>query len=152
MNDVERLNKEVSFLKYKVNSLNEFYIENLRLKGLLAFKSKSALKLLAARVIARSADNWSSHITIDKGSKSGITPGMGVITYLGLVGRVVDTTPITIKIVLLSDTNQRVTGIIQRSRQEGLVSGTSGSNLIMRYLPEDADVVLGIRYKFRFKL
>jgi rod shape-determining protein MreC len=29
---------------------------------------------------------------------------------------------------------------VQRSRQEGLVTGTLGGNLIMRYLPEEPDI------------
>jgi rod shape-determining protein MreC len=33
-----------------------------------------------------------------------------------------------------------VSAIVQRSRQEGLISGTLGSSLIMRYLPKDCDI------------
>ena len=143
LNQVDDLKKEVEFLKYKINSLNEFYLENLRLKESLSLKDKSVLKLLSSRVIARSADSWSSNVTIDKGSRSGIRPGMGVMTYLGLAGRVIEVTGSTSKVVLLSDPNLGVSGIIQRSRQEGLVSGTLGASLIMRYLPEDADIRAG---------
>ena len=139
----EALKKEVNFLKHKINSLNEYYLENDRLKENLSFKKKSPLKLISARVIARSADNWSLSLTIDKGSYNGIRRGMSVITYLGLAGRVVETTSSTSKIILLSDPNLGVSGIVQRSRQEGLVSGTLGSNLIIKYLPEEADIKIG---------
>ncbi len=33
--------------------------------------------------------------------------------------------------------------MLQRSRQEGLISGTLGNYLIMRYLPEDVDAKPG---------
>jgi len=139
----EALKRETDFLKNKINSLNESYLENSRLKELLSFKKASALKLIAARVIARSADSWSLNITIDKGSYNGIRQGMSVITYLGLVGRVVEVAPSFSKIALLSDPNLGVSGIVQRSRQEGLVSGTLGNSLIMKYLPEETDIKIG---------
>ena len=136
----QSLRRENDFLKTKINSLNEYYLENLRLKEALALKNKSPFKLIAAGVIARPADNWSLGIVIDKGSYNGIRKGMSAITYLGLVGRVTETTGHTSRITLLNDPNLGVSGVVQRSRQEGLVSGTLGGNLIMKYLPEDADI------------
>ena len=139
----EALQKEVNFLKNKINSLNEISIESNRLKNLLSLKQKSSLRYVAARVIARPADNWSSGLIIDKGSYSGIRNGMAVVTYLGLVGRVVEVASSTSKVMLLSDPSLGVSALVQRSRQEGLVCGTLGSNMIMKYLPEDADIKPG---------
>ncbi len=139
----EALEREVDLLKNKINSLNETYLENMRLKETLAFKQKSVLKLIPARVIARSADNWSSTVIIDKGSYHGINPGMGVITYLGLAGRIMEVTSSTSRVMLLSDPSLGVSSLIQRSRQEGLVTGTLGNNLIMKYLPDEADMRIG---------
>jgi rod shape-determining protein MreC len=65
---------------------------------------------------------------------------MAAITYLGLLGRVAETSESTSKIMLVSDPDMGVSGLIQRSRQEGLVCGTLGSHLIMKYLPEEADI------------
>ncbi len=138
----ERLKRESGLLKQRLNALNEIYAENARLKNALYFKQKSALKFISARVIGRSADNWSSGLIIDKGSVQGIAKGQAVVTYLGLIGRVAETTDSTAKIMLLSDANLGVSSLIQRSRQEGLVCGTLGPNLIMKYLPENADVKL----------
>jgi len=136
----ERLKKEIDFLGQKLNTKNEIDLENKRLKDLLSFKQKSAYKVVAARVIGRSADNWSSQVLIDKGSYQGIRRGYVVITYLGLVGRVIETTNSTSKVMLLNDPNFAVSAIVQRSRQEGLVSGTLGNSLIMKYLPKGADI------------
>jgi len=137
-----RLRKEVDLLRYKLSGLNEIYLENSRLKNNLSFKQNSPLRFICSRVIARSADNWSSGLIIDKGASSGIKKGMAAITYLGLAGRIVETTSLTSKVMLLSDPNLGVSSLIQRSRQEGLVCGTLGNNLIMKYLPEDADIKL----------
>ena len=137
-----RLRNEVDFLRSKVNGLNEIYLENARLKSNLSLKQSSKLKFISSRVIARPADNWSCGLILDKGAQSGIKKGMAVITYLGLAGRIVETTALTSKVMLLCDPNLGVSSLIQRSRQEGLVCGTLGNNLIMKYLPEDADIKL----------
>jgi rod shape-determining protein MreC len=139
----EVLEKEVALLRFKINSLNEASLENTRLKENLSFKQKSSLRLISARVIARSPDSWSSSIVIDKGSYHGIRPGMGAITCSGLAGRVMEVASSFSKVMLLSDPSLGVSGFIQRSRQEGLVSGTLGNNLIMKYLPEEADMKIG---------
>lgn len=136
----EKLRKEIDFLKQKLNAANEARLENERLKNLLSFKEKSSLRVIAARVIGRSADSWSSVIIIDKGRTSGIKRGYVAITYLGLAGRVIETAASASKIILLNDPNLGVSCIVQRSRQEGLVSGTLGTSLIMKYLPEDSDI------------
>ncbi len=136
----EKLRKEIDFLTQKINSTNEIVLENTRLKNLLTFKQKSPFKVVAARVIGRSADNWSSLVIIDKGSHNGIRRGFAVISYLGLVGRVIEAQDYTSKIMLINDSSLGVSAIVQRSRQEGLVSGTLGRSLIMKYLPKDADI------------
>jgi rod shape-determining protein MreC len=142
MVQTERLRKEVDFLRQKLNAANEIYLENSRLRRLLAFKQKTPYKVVAARVIGRSADNWSSIAIIDKGSRHGIRRGLVVITYLGLVGRIVETQDATSKVMLINDPSLGVSAIVQRSRQEGLVTGTLGRSLIMKYLPRDADIAV----------
>jgi rod shape-determining protein MreC len=136
----QRLKREIDLLRQKLNSLNEVYLENIRLQKLLSLKQKSAYKVIAAGIIARSPDSWSSIIIIDKGSNNGIKRGMTAINYLGLLGRVIETTAFTSKIMLINDPNLSISGIVQRSRQEGLVSGTLGNHLIMRYLSEESDI------------
>jgi len=136
----ERLTKEIDFLRNKVNACQETYLENIRLKEHLSLKKQSSLKLIAAKVIARSADSWSSVIIIDKGRRNGIKRGMVAINYLGLLGRVIESGESASKILLINDPNLSISAIVQRSRQEGLISGTLGPNLIMKYLPEDCDI------------
>lgn len=138
----ERLNNEAGALRWRLFDSREVYLENKRLAGLLGFKQKSPLRLIPARVIARSADSWSSSIIIDKGRFNGIRQGMVAINPRGLVGRVVESADNTSRILLVNDPSLGISSIVQRSRQEGLVSGTLGTNLIMRYLPEDADIIV----------
>jgi rod shape-determining protein MreC len=136
----ERLGKENGLLRLRLNGLEETRLENERLKDLLAFKRGQPRKLLAARVIGRSQDNGASSAIIDKGSRQGIRKGMAVVASQGLAGRVVESGPSTSKILFITDSNLSVSALCQRSRQEGLVSGTLGSYLVMRYLPDKPDL------------
>ncbi|MGD0336764.1 MAG: rod shape-determining protein MreC [Candidatus Omnitrophota bacterium] len=136
----ELLEKEAGYLKSKLLVQEEAALENERLKQLLNFKKKSNFRVIPVRVIGRSPDSWSSTVIIDKGRYDGIKQGMPAITYVGLAGRVVEAGQFISKILLINDPALGVSALIQRSRQEGLVSGTLGNYLIMKYLPEDADI------------
>ena len=143
MVEFDRLSNEIGILRAKLFDLREIEQENARLKSLIGFKQKSPLLLVSARVIARSPDSWSSSVIIDKGKYNGIKRGMAVINTQGLVGRVVESAENISKVLLVNDPSQGISSIVQRSRQEGLVNGSLGSNLIMRYLPEDAQIAVG---------
>ena len=143
MIQAQRLQNDVNLLRWRLFDLREIAQENARLKNLFNFKQKSPLRLVAARVIGRAVDSWSCSVVIDKGRYNGIKPGMAVISPKGLVGSIVESTNSTSKVLLINDPNQGIFSIVQRSRQEGLVSGTLGSNLIMRYLPDEAQIIVG---------
>jgi rod shape-determining protein MreC len=139
----QKLQNDIDLLRLRLFDFRELSQENSRLKELFNFKQKSPLRLVVARVIGRSLDSWSSSVVIDKGRYNGIKPGMAVINPKGLVGSIAESADNTSKVLLINDPNQGIFSIVQRSRQEGLVSGTLGPNLIMRYLPDDAAIVVG---------
>jgi rod shape-determining protein MreC len=139
----EQLKRERESLQRQVAACSETYLENRRLNDLLNLKEKTPYKLIAAHVIARSADNWSSLVIIDKGTHHGIRRGRAVITAKGLAGRVLEAGRFTAKVLLINDPQVGVSAIVARSRQEGLVVGVLGSRLLMKYLPEDADIRIG---------
>ncbi len=137
---LRKFRAENDVLRAKLNTAGEITLENKRLRDLLDLKNKSEWTTVAAAVVGRRPDNWSSAVLIDKGSSSGIRPGCIVVNRLGLVGRVAETSAAVSKVVLANDQNFSVSAFVQRSRQEGLVTGTLGRNLLMKYLPSDADI------------
>jgi len=143
MMQARRLQNDIDLLRWRLFDLREINQENARLKDLFNFKQKSPLHLVAARVIGRSPDSWSSSVIIDKGRYNGIKSGMAVISPKGLVGNIVEVMDNVSKVLLINDPDQGIYSIVQRSRQEGLISGTLGSNLIMRYLPDEAAIMVG---------
>ncbi len=129
------LRRELELLRGQNTALREAAASAKRLETLLAFKDRSAFESIAARVIARNATNWYRAVVLDKGDRDGVKLEMGVVTSSGVVGRVVKTTPHTAIVLLITDPNNAVTGLIQRTRDEGLVEGTPKGQSRMKYIP-----------------
>ena len=138
-----RLNAQLAGAANDAIAFDELRQENERLKKLLSLKKESSFVTVAAEVIARDPNNWSTGVIIDKGQRQGIKAGNAVIASEGLSGRIVDVYSYTAKIMLLGDADSSVSAIIQRTREEGLISGTIAGAVQMRYLSKDSDVVIG---------
>lgn len=123
--------------------LFELRQENERLKKLLAFKQGAPFLTVAAEVIAGFPDNWSRGVMIDKGARAGIKAGNAVMLESGLAGRVIEVSDHTAKIMLLDDPDSSVSAFVQRTREEGLISGNIAGGLQMRYLDKDSAVAVG---------
>jgi rod shape-determining protein MreC len=139
----QRLQRESAILQRRISQLEEHALETQRLQGLLAMRETSRANYLAARIVGKDATNWFKTILIDRGSQSGLRRNFPVVAPDGLVGRVVEVTPYTAKVQLVTDPVSASGGLLQRTRVTGIVSGNLGAGLRMRYLPLLADVAVG---------
>lgn len=142
-NENRQLRKQIASLIADSIMVNELTVENERLNRLLSFKKQIPFVSIAARIISRDSNNWSRGVVIDKGLKQGIKSGNVVITEAGLAGRVVEVWAYAAKVMLINDANSAVSASLQRSRDEGLASGTLLGGIIMRYLEKDSDIAEG---------
>lgn len=139
----EQLRREIEYLRGQLADLREMAAANQRLTALLHFQAKQPVQTVAARVIGRDATNWYHGVVLDKGERDGIRAEMGVITPSGAVGRVVKTRPSSSVVLLITDPNNAVTGLIQRTRDEGIIEGTFEGALRMKYIPLLSTVRVG---------
>jgi rod shape-determining protein MreC len=93
--------------------------------------------------VGKDATNWFKTILLDRGSLDGVRRNQPVLAPDGLIGKVVEVTPATARVQLLTDPMNAVGGLIQRTRVTGIVSGNLGAGARVRYLPLMADVVVG---------
>lgn len=133
--DNERLHREIDLLRGQNTALREVAVAQQRLTTLLDFRDRVPYLTVAAQVIGRDSTNWYRSVLLDKGERDGIRTEMGVITPAGVVGRVVKTTPFTSIVLLITDSNNAVTGLIQRTRDEGIIEGTAEGLARMKYVP-----------------
>lgn len=139
----QRLRQESAILQRRISQLEEHALETQRLQGLLAMRETSRTNYLAARIVGKDATNWFKTVLIDRGSQAGLRRNLPVVAPDGLVGRVVEVTPFTAKVQLITDPISASGGLLQRTRVTGIVSGNLGAGLKVRYLPLLADVAVG---------
>lgn len=130
-----RLRQDIEWLRGQNNQLREAAASTERLAALLQFKEQALPAMVAAQVIGRDASNRYRAVILNKGDSDGIQPDMGVITPSGVVGRVVKTTGATSVVLLVTDPNNAIAGLIQRTRDEGIVEGTPQGRVRMKYIP-----------------
>jgi rod shape-determining protein MreC len=131
----EQLRKDIEVLRGQNSQLRESAAATERLKSLLQFKEQAASVMVAAQVIGRDATNSYRSVILNKGESDGIKPDMGVVTPVGVVGRVVKTTGATAVVLLVTDPSNAIAGLIQRTRDEGIVEGTQQGLARLKYIP-----------------
>jgi rod shape-determining protein MreC len=130
-----QLRKEIDYLKNQNSQLREQAAATERLFALLDFKLRQAPRTVGAQVVGRDATNWYQSLILNKGSLDGVQVEMGVITPAGVVGRVVKTSSALSVVLLISDPNNAVAGLIQRTRDEGIVQGMPDGSVRLKYIP-----------------
>ena len=114
-----------------------------RLRDVLALKERLPYPTLAAQVVGRDPTNWYRSVIINKGAKEGLTVDMGVVSPAGVVGRIVKVYDHLSIVLLIIDQNNAVTGLVQRTRDEGIVEGTERGLARIKYLPLLSTVKVG---------
>ncbi len=128
------LKEEFQTLRRRLFEQEEVLKENSRFKKLLDFQSTSVFSSVAASVVGRDPSNWNAVIIIDRGSEDGLEQGMPVISPLGVVGRILEVGSHISKVMLLTDPSFSVAAVVQRNREQGLISGTLQGVCRMQYL------------------
>lgn len=147
--ELERLRAQVGELEEEVRQGEEAVRENEQLRELLEFQSRRReLTTEPAKVTARSTSNWSSTLTLSKGSSAGIEAGDCVITSTGVLVGVVSEAGLnwsTVSTVINTDT--QMGGIVMRTYSAGVLEGDfalmNQGKLKLNYLPEEAQLVSG---------
>ena len=141
---ITELNKQIDLLKAnqildedKVSQLNQ-------LKNVLDLAGSGGYQVVAARVINRgSTETFKETMTIDVGSRSGITKNMTVISESGLVGVVKSVTSNSSIVLLMSDPTFKVGVRIAGTQSIGVVSGQGGSTYLLQLLDATGEIKEG---------
>ncbi len=145
----EQLQHELAEYKGKVMDYDELLAENQRLSSMLEYKQNhEGQELKVASITGKEPSNWFDVFTIDLGAKDGVKEDMPVITPDGLVGRVEEVGLNWSKVIGIIDGRSKVSAIMERTRDVGVVDGKVGTDglavtLTMNFLPIGADVVEG---------
>ena len=114
-----------------------------RLQDLLDLQSTYNLESTAANVIASSTDSWSSTVTIDKGTTSGLAVGMPVCDSSGVIGQISECGATSSVVRLITDEGSSVSAMIQSSRAQGMLEGSADGTLRLSLVRTDQTVEVG---------
>jgi rod shape-determining protein MreC len=136
----QRLREELARLREENLQYREAILASERFQRLADFRSAREVPMVPANVVAHDISPWFRSIVIDQGERSGIRPGMPVITDQGVVGLVAGTTPGASKVLLVTDPQSRVDAFVQRTRARGTVRGRSVADCEFEYVLRDEEI------------
>ncbi|QWT18292.1 rod shape-determining protein MreC [Collinsella sp. zg1085] len=132
----ERLTAEIAKLK-------EAEATARRLEALVSLQSNYKLTSTAARIIGCANDSWTQTVTLDKGSRDGFALGMPVCNAGGVLGQIIEVSPTSSVVRLITDEQSGVSAMIQNSRAQGTLKGQPDGSLRLSYVPAEAEVKAG---------
>lgn len=111
----------------------------------LLFDSRQRLRddVLRAELIEIIPDAARHEIVIDKGGTSGVAIGQAVIDSTGVVGQIVETTPITSRVLLITDPRHAIPVQVTRSDVLAIASGGGKGPHLLENVPITTGIVAG---------
>ncbi len=118
-----KLQKELEQLRAGVAKELTTQDENAQMRAMLAMQSEGIypndVRLVTARVVARSTTAWYSTVTINVGSGRGVEVYDPVVNGAGLVGRVTKVDANAALVTLITDQQSFVDAMVQPGRRPG---------------------------------
>jgi len=137
------LKKRMAELQEENHQLKEAALANERLRKLLDFREKVPTSMVGAEVIGRDPSSWFKSVTINKGERDGVRKGMAVIAPEGVIGQILKVSPHYSVVLLITDYNSAIDGVIQRTRGKAIVEGRGENRCQLKYLLRTEEVVAG---------
>lgn len=144
----EQLLAKVNQLEAERQQTREIWLENQRLRQLLALKDESAFpKGVVARVVADlSSGPLRRAVLVNRGDRDGISTGWVALSRGALVGRVSSVAGHSAEILLISDPDSGVSVRHQLDRFVGILRGGNRGPAVMArldFVPRDQAVAVG---------
>jgi rod shape-determining protein MreC len=140
---VRFLRKELRERKREVARLSEVELENERLRKLLAFRPEVEIEVVTGRVVGADALGLSRSLAIDRGTLDGVRKGAAVLAPEGVVGQVLLAGRHAARVLLITDHNSGVDGIVQRTRARGIVEGAFGGGCGLKFVKRTEHLEVG---------
>lgn len=118
--------------------------ENKRLRGLLGAAERGGLDVQLAPLLDVDLDPTRQRLMLNAGSRSGVHVGQSVIDAGGLVGQVIEATPTTAVVLLLTDPDHAIPVAVARTGVRLVAYGTGRNGALeLRNVPLSSDVRAG---------
>src|SRR3546814_9983974 len=128
----------------RVARLQAAAAENSRLRGLLGAAERGGLDVQLAPILDIDLDPTRQRLVLDAGTRDGVREGQSVIDAGGLVGQIIEATPTTATVLLITDPDHAVPVLVGRNGVRLVAYGKGRSDQIeLPNIPLSADVKVG---------
>jgi len=139
-----KLKTEILLLKAKMQQHTNMELEISRLEGLLGTTGKmNSQRVQIATVEFFSSNPLSQFLTLNKGSLDKVGERQVVIDEQGIMGQIINSTPTTSRVLLITDPDHQMPVRIQRTGQRGILAGTGHDAVSLAFIPKDSAVEVG---------
>jgi rod shape-determining protein MreC len=140
-----RLQEQLLMQQYQLQKLEHLTAENRRLNELLNASTIVNERVVRVEMVGESPDPFAKRILIGKGENDGVYLGQAVFDAYGLMGQVIEMTPYTSWVLLITDPQHATPVQFNRNGMRAIASGTRDSLQLLSLdnIPNTADVQVG---------
>ncbi len=115
--------------------------ENNELRRLMNSSELLDDRVIVGEVVGVSPDPFSHEVIINKGQRDGLSVGQAVLDAHGLMGQVVQTSQLTSRVLLVSDSSHAVPVEVVRNGLRAILLGTGDADTLdLVHVPDTADI------------
>lgn len=145
--DAKESRRQMTQMALKAQDTDRLQLENQRMRELLELRPRLPVQNVAAEVMYETPDSYTRRVVLDKGQVAGIEPGSPVMDELGILGQVTRVQPFSSEVTLLSDREQTIPVMLQRTGVRSVAYGDASNlrsdTMELRFMPNDADIQPG---------
>ena len=129
--------KENEELKNNISKTDFLLLENSQLRKLIDEQVESSTNLVSARVMLDKQSPYLNSFVINIGSNKNIKNGMAVLDGKNFIGRIVDVSFFSSRVLLVLDLNSKIPIMSEPSAIHAILSGHGTNEPTLEYLPEN---------------
>ena len=133
--DNKILLKQNNLLKEKLYKLNTYKIENSELRKLLNLKRNIiSKKTISAVITIHGIQSWFRSFYINKGKHSGIKIGEGIVSYSGVIGRIIKAGRYSSKAIAITNPKCAFSVVDAKTGVVGIAKGVGNGYLKIKFI------------------
>jgi rod shape-determining protein MreC len=140
----ERLKRENLVLQGRSQQMSSLQAENVRLRALLNSSAMLRDDVLVAELIGVSPDPVRHQLVLNKGENDGVFIGQPLIDAEGLLGQIVEVSPVNSRALLITDATHSIPVQVNRSGVRAIAEGSGTlASLEIRHVSATTDIEEG---------
>ena len=141
----DNLEAQIRRMRVRANSLDFFAAQNDALRRLLNLRRKLDGEWIAAEAAGDGPRFFAGRLSLDRGQRDGVLPGMAVVDENGVVGQVARVEADASVVNLITDGDQWLACRVRRTGALAVARGVGdgGGELSVEFMSKDADLRIG---------